>query len=109
MVGYKEYSQTDQLLRESVVGTVTPSGVKIESFATHFIDRVIGQTSTTHPGMRCGVAVEDVVDALENPVKVGPVRRMEDGDIRQTFYGARVTVTISIRDKCLIQTNPRGR
>jgi len=108
LVGYKEYSQTDQLLRESVVGTVTPTGVKIESFATHFIDRVIGQTSTTHPGMRCGVAAEDVVDALKNPIEDGPIWRMEDGDIRQKFVGTSVSVLISVRDNRLISTNPKG-
>ena len=108
LVGYKEYSQTDQLLKESVIGTVTPTGVKVESFATHFIDRVIGQTSTTHHGMRCGVPAEDVVDALENPLSVGPVRRMKDGDLRQKYYGANASVVVSIRDKKVIQTNPQG-
>lgn len=108
LIGYKEYSQTDQLLKESVLGTVTPTGVKIESYATHFIDRVIGQTSTDHPGMRCGVSVEDVVDALENPLKIGPIRRMEDGDVRQKFYGAKASVVISVRDMRIIQTNPKG-
>lgn len=109
LVGFEEYGLTSELIQESVVGTRTPTGVQIESFAPHFIDRVIGQTSTDHPGMRCGVSVEDVVDALENPMRVGPVRKMEDGDVRQTFYGLNVTVTISVRDKRLIQTNPRGR
>ena len=109
LVGFEEYGQTNQLIQESVVGTLTATGVEIESFATHFIDRVIGQTSTAHSNMRCGVSVEDVVDALENPTKVGPIRTMEDGDVRQTFYGTKVTATISIRDKRLIQTNPRGR
>ena len=109
LVGYKEYSQTDQLLKESVIGTVTPTGVKVESFATHFIDRVIGQTSTTHPGMRCGVPAEDVVDALENPVEDGPIWKMEDGDIRQNFVGTNVSVVVSVRDNRLISTNPRRR
>lgn len=108
LIGYKEYSQTDRLLKESVIGTVTPTGVKIESYATHFIDRVIGQTSTTHPGMRCGVSVEDIVDALVNPISKDPICNMENGDIRQRIYGATASVVISIRDKKLISANPTG-
>ena len=108
LVGFKEYKQTGQLIQESVVGTRTPTGIQIESFATHFIDRVIGQTSTDHPGMRCGVSVEDVVDTLENPVEDGPIWRMEDGDIRQKFLGRKVSVLVSVRDLKLIQTNPQG-
>ena len=108
LVGFKEYGLTSELIQELVVGTRTPTGVQIGSFSTHFIDRVIGQTSTTHPGMRCGVPVEDVVDALENPVEDGPIWRMENGDIRQKFVGANVSVVISVRDNRLISTNPRG-
>ena len=108
LVGFKEYGLTSELIQESVVGTRTPTGVQIESFSTHFIDRVIGQTSTTHPGMRCGVPVEDIVDALENPIRMGSARTMEDGDIRQRIYGAKAAIVLSIRDKRLIQTNPVG-
>lgn len=108
LVGFEEYGQTSQLIQENVVGTRTPTGVQIESFAPHFIDRVIGQTSTDHPGMRCGVSVEDVVEALENPIRVGPICNMEDGDVRQKFYGAKASVVISVRDMRIIQTNPKG-
>ena len=76
------------------------------AFATHFIDRVIGQTSTPHDDMRCGVSIEAVVETLVATKEFGPVRRLEDGDVRQTFYGAHALVTLSIRDKRLIQTNP---
>ena len=57
--------------------------------------------------MRCGVSIDDALDALQNPVRVGEVRLLDDGDVRQTFYGKSSSVAFSIRDKKLIQTNPR--
>lgn len=108
LVGFDIYEKTSAEITEKIVGCTTSTGVQIESFATHFVDRVIGQTSTPHKGMRCGVKVEDVLDALQNPTKVGELRLIEDGDTRQTFQGEKATVTISVRDKRLIQTNPKG-
>lgn len=108
LIGIDVYRQTSDLIQQRLVGTTTSNGVTIESFATHFIDRVIGQTSTPHPGMRQGVPVEAALDALQNPIRVGPVRTMPDGDVRQTFFGKQATVAISVRDQRLIQTNPNG-
>jgi hypothetical protein len=108
LVGFKQYEQTSADIQSRIVGTTTFTGVQIESFATHFIDRVIGQTSTPHPGMRRGVSIEDVLDALLHPDKIGEIRHLDDGDIRQTVYGENAVVALSIRDKRLIQTNPRN-
>ena len=105
LIGFEQYEATSKEVQSVLVGVTTSTGVKIESFATHFIDRVIGQTSTHHKGMRRGVKVSDAYDALVNPAELGDVRNLDDGDIRQTLYGSVVTVTISVRDKRLIQTN----
>ena len=105
LVGFEQYEATSKEIQSVLVGVTTSTGVKIESFATHFVDRVIGQTSTHHKGMRRGVKVSDAYDALVNPAELGDVRNLDDGDIRQTLYGSVVTVTISVRDKRLIQTN----
>jgi len=110
LVGFDMYQQIGESIQKKLVGQVTSTGVEIQSFATHFIDRVIGQTSDAHDGMRQGVPIEDVLDALQNPVKLGEVKELSNGDVRQTFYGEHAMVTISIRDKRLIQTNPqKGR
>ena len=106
LVGFERYEEVSTEIRKRLVGATTSTGVTIESFATHFVDRVIGQTSTPHPGMRCGVAIDDVLDALQNPRKIGAVRALDDGDVRQTLFGEKAVVTMSIRDKRLIQTNP---
>ncbi|QNO17348.1 phage minor capsid protein [Caproicibacterium amylolyticum] len=107
LVGLAQYQKSAAEIGEKIVGVTTSTGVTIESFATHFIDRIIGQTSTPHTDMRCGVTVDAAADALKNPVKLGSVRTLDNGDIRQTLYGKHATVTISICDKRLIQTNPR--
>lgn len=109
LIGFKEYERINRELRERVVGVMAGNGVIVESFATHFIDRVIGQTSTPHDGMRCGVPIEDVLDTLKNPKSLGAIRQFPDGDIRQTLIGRSSVVTVSIRDKRLIQTNPKGK
>lgn len=106
LVGFNQYEKTSREIQNLLVGATTSTGITIESFATHFVDRIIGQTSTPHAGMRCGVPIDDALDALTNPVRIGEVRKMEDGDIRQTLYGRKSSITMSIRDKRLIQTNP---
>nr|WP_255575786.1 phage minor capsid protein [Caproiciproducens faecalis] len=107
LVGLKQYTDTAHRVESDILGLTTSTGVEIHSYATHFIDRVIGQVSTPHPGKRCGVSIEDAKDALIHPLKLGDVHNMENGDIRQTLFGKNATVTISIRDERLIQTNPR--
>lgn len=107
LVGFNLYRETSENIYQNLVGIKTSADVEITGFATHFVDRVIGQTSEAHPGMRCGVPIPDVMDTLQNPMKLGSVRTLPDGDVRQTYYGARAAVTISIRDGRLIQTNPQ--
>lgn len=107
LVGFKRYEEVDADVQKRLVGVKTSTGVTIESYATHFIDRVIGQTSTDYPGMRCGVSIDDVIDALTTPGNKIKERVMGDGDVRHTFTGHRVSVTISLRDRRIIQTNPR--
>ena len=108
LVGFELYKEVSREIKRVLVGATAKTGITIESYTTHFIDRVIGQTSTSHEGMRRGVNVFDVLDALKNPEKIGSVRYMDDGDIRQTLFGSRAVVTFSVRDKRLIQTNPRN-
>lgn len=107
LVGFDLYRQTAKDIERMIVGQTASNGVKIESYATHFIDRIIGQVSTPHGGMRQGVSVEDALDALLHPVDTKPVVEHADGDRRQTFIGENASVVISIRDHRLIQTNPR--
>lgn len=107
LVGFGLYKSTGNDINTAIVGQTTSTGVEIKSFATHFIDRVIGQTSDAHAGMRQGVQISDALDALKNPAVLGEIRNLADGDVRQTFYGKNAAVTISVRDCKIIQANPR--
>ena len=107
LVGFGLYKSTGNDIDTAIVGQTTSTGVEIRSFATHFIDRVVGQASEAHAGMRQGVPIGDALDALKNPADLGEIRYLADGDIRQTFYGDKAAVTISIRDNRLIQANPQ--
>ena len=107
LVGFGLYKQTSAEITRAIVGQTTSDGIKIESFATHFIDRIIGQTSDPHEGMRQGVAVQDALDALLHPGRIKVEKPRADGDTRQVYYGANAAVTISTRDRRLIQTNPK--
>lgn len=90
-----------------IVGITTSEGVKISSFTTHFIDRVISQTEEPHEGMRQGTPIADVKDALVNPIRVSKEKIMKDGDTRQSYYGKKASVVISITDKRVIQATPQ--
>ena len=71
-----------------------------------FVDRTIGQCADPHKGMRQGTPVDNSLDALLNPIDISDFQYMPDGDIRKTYYGKKADVTISVRDKKLIQANP---
>ena len=107
LVGLEQYKKTAADVQARVVGQTTADGVKIESYATHFIDRVIGQTAEPHEGMREATSIEAVNDAMANPEKITE-RTLADGDVRRTYKGAGAFVTVSVRDNRLIQANPRG-
>lgn len=110
LTGFKMYEQITDDIEKEIVGITTSKGTRIDSYATHFIDRVIGQTSTSHDGMRLGTPITDIKDALENPVRVSEVMTMKDGDVRQNYFGENASVVISIRDNKLIQATPqKGR
>ena len=106
LVGFEVYQQIDSEIRHRLVGAVTSTGVEIKSYTPHFIERIIGQTSTPHSGMRQGVSVADALDAIQNPIRIGSPWMTEDGDTRQTFYGESAVVSVSLTDQRLIQTNP---
>lgn len=91
-----------------MLGRTTTDGVRIDDYATHFTDRVIGQTAEPHEGMREAATVEVVNDAMANPEKITE-RTTSDGDARRTYRGASAYVPVSVRDNFLIQANLGGR
>ncbi len=106
LTGFSVYTKIAKEVDEAIIGATTVDGVQIESYATHFIDRIIGQTSTSHEGMRLGVPVADVLDVLAHG-KVGNTTKWANGDIRRIYKNDKCSVVVSIRDNKIIQTNPR--
>lgn len=108
LTGFSVYKKASEEIQSVMIGQKTSTGVEIKSYATHFIDRIIGQTAEAHTGKRMGVSVETALEALQNPVRVGEVRRISDTDVRQTFVGERASVALDVKNGRLIQVNPRG-
>lgn len=108
LIGFEQYLKSANEIGDKIVGQTTSEGVVIESFATHFVDRTIGQCADPHKGMRQGTPVDYSLDALLNPIKLGEIQHLSDGDIRQAYYGKKAKVVISLRDKKLIQANLRS-
>lgn len=104
LVGFKVYRDTAAEVEKKIIGMKTSDGIEIKSYATHFIDRVIGQTSSSHPGMRLGVPVEEAYEALKSG-KADPAFKIR-GDLRQQYFGKTCSVVISITDNKVIQANP---
>lgn len=111
LVGYNQYKDVADEINQELVGLETGGGVKIKSFAPHFVDRTIGQVDDSHPNRRQGTPIEMSFEALKNgkPSEVYYRKFKRSGheiiDARQNYTGKRASVTISISEERLIQTN----
>lgn len=107
LVGIDEYIATARKIDAQLVGIAAKDGVVIRGYTTHFIDRIIGQTAEPHPGMRQGVSVEAVKDALLNADKIRETRH-KSGKISRQYFGKQASSVVSPEEGLLIQANPRG-
>lgn len=108
LIGFDLYKQTSEEITAKIVGQIASNGVRVEGFVPHFIDRVIGQTSTPHPGMRLGVPVDSALDTILNG-ELGKVQVNGRGERSQLLIGADSVVAMNPDTGMLIQTNPKGR
>lgn len=107
LTGFDLYKQTSEEITAKIVGQTAINGVKVEGFTTHFIDRVLGQTSTPHEGMRLAVPVDAALDTVLHGTP-GKVRVNDRGQTSQQITGKTNVVTINPETGVLIQTNPKG-
>lgn len=107
LTGIDTYLDTARNIESQLVGTTAINGVGIKGYTSHFVDRIIGQTSTPHKGMRTGVKVEDVLHALQNG-EAKPILTRADGKQSQQIIGSNNVVTINPKTGKLVQTNPKG-
>ena len=87
----------------NIVGLTTSQGTKITGKSNHFVNRVIGSIEQR----RSGVSIDDVVDALKNPVSVTAGTGKSGSSVR--YVGERATVAVNPDTGYLIQTNPTHR
>lgn len=106
-VGFARYKSTADEVKQKIVGITTSDGVQIKGFATHFIDRIIGQTDTPQSGLRQGVPADNALEALIHPSQI--ISETVKGDERRLYIGDKANVVISVTDEKLIQTNPKHR
>lgn len=106
LTGYNTYKSVANEIRENLVGLITSDGITITNYKSHFVDRIIGQidAGTTKEGKRTGVQIEDVKEALLNPINIKDSRN----NARQ-YINEKVVVTINHLSGNLIQTNPKKK
>lgn len=108
LVGVDKYIETARQIEKELVGITTKNDIEIKGYVTHFIDRIIGQHSADdipRKGMRKGVYVEDVKDALING-EIGEKKIRKDGKPSIVFSNNKCKVTLNPDNKELIQANP---
>lgn len=101
--------ETVFVLDEWIVGQRTQDGTEIKGFVSHFVDRIIGQQAANDipmPGMRRGVAIEDALEALRNPVSVGQIQMSSNGLKSVTYKGRNCIIRVNPDTGMLIQCNP---
>ena len=71
LIGFDLYEIKAKEIKDELVGLKISNDINYEitDFSTHFIDRVLGQTSTSHEGMRLGTTIEQLKDSIANPQK----------------------------------------
>ena len=112
MTGFKVYRETAEEVEKKLLG-LTINGIKMQDYATHFIDRIIGQTASSSGKMRLGVPVDIIKEEALNPNEILPPKKfiMSDGsvDVRRKIICKNCDFVISERDKRFIQVNPRRK
>lgn len=84
--------ETESAMTTALVGLTTTANVVISSISGHSVDRAIERS----------VSPRDMKDAVENPLKVAPIRP----DDSQKYVGVKATVTINAKTGNVVQVNP---
>lgn len=89
LIDFDLYESKAREIKDELVGLKINNDINYEitDFSTHFIDRVLGQTSTSHEGMRLGTTIEQLKDSIANPRKLTepyyvPVKKRQNNIFR---------------------------
>lgn len=101
--GLEDYKSYKVRIEGELVGVKLPNGIEVKSYSKHFVDRVLGASNDPKTGRpREGVSIENIKDALENPLQIKEEPRKGSHKI----IGERATVSINPETGNLIQCNP---
>lgn len=110
MSGFDNYVNLHKEIELTVVGIKTSNDIRITGQSKHFLERVIGtmeDQKTKRP--RSGVTIEEIIDALRNPLDLKNPQADRNGKISQKYIGKKATVSINPENGMLIQCNPTDR
>ncbi|MDD6918953.1 MAG: hypothetical protein PUI80_04780 [Peptoniphilaceae bacterium] len=112
LASFANYMEMYEKASEKLIGLTTPDGVVIKEISNHFLARVFGNGELRDAGkvkkyplfkIRKGVALENIEEALKKPKMKIP--HTVKGEHRITYTDSICSVTVSVKDGRLIQTN----
>ena len=110
---FDNYEALYNRIQTEIVGRVAGDGTTIKGQSRHFMQRILG--TMTDPkklrdGLqiirRSGVEIDNVIDAVLNPVQIYPARTDSYGNRSVKLRGHICAVTVNPDSGILIQTNP---
>lgn len=110
LVGYDNFKAVASDIENQFVGMKTSDGLEIKGFTAHFVDRTIGQRSADSPsskGVRLGVDLADIEDALKNPIRIGPLVEQDNGKTSKLYFGKNTAVSYNPDTGELVQVQPK--
>ena len=108
--GFGNYLHQYDRIQTEIVGQTAANGIQITGLSKHFMQRVLGTAHDPgHEGrVRSGVEVDDIIDALQNPLETGERKIMNNGKPSIVFQGRKCRVSVNPDEGILIQTTPKG-
>lgn len=104
---FDQYVEYKNRIADELVGMKTSDGIEIKTQSKHFIERVFGTTKDPKTGRgRDGVSIEDIKDAMNNPLNTPRDKINQDGNSSRKYLGENVEVSINPDTGVLIQVNP---
>ncbi len=100
LTSFDTYQAVAGEVKSRLVGMTTVDGLTIQSYKTHFIDRLIGNYEIK----REGVGVEDAKQVLLQASRI--TNRMATGNPSRSYWLLGIQVTVNPDTQTLIQTNP---
>lgn len=104
---FDQYVEYKNRIADELIGMKTSDGIEIKTQSKHFVERVFGTTKDPKTGRgRDGVSIEDIKDAMNNPLNTPRDKIDQDGNSSRKYLGENAEVSINPDTGVLIQVNP---